>query len=178
MKVNDLWNTFKSAVTDSMKEACGTKKQGVPTRKLTAWWKEEIKEVIQTKKKLFKKWVKSKSEEDYIQYRLARRYAKRKTRLSMEASWKKYGEDLNAMCQTSTRDFYKSVKAMRVRDNPFDPTSVVNDPKGQPLYEDDLIRGRWEEYFYLLNPAGILDTGEGFDPSQPDHQEPNTLESE
>ncbi|GFS06435.1 hypothetical protein ElyMa_002965500 [Elysia marginata] len=35
------------------------------------------------------------------------------------------------------------------------------------------------EYFYdLLNPAGILDTGEGFDPSQPDHQEPNILESE
>ncbi|GFS24459.1 retrovirus-related Pol polyprotein LINE-1 [Elysia marginata] len=68
---------------------------------------------------------------------------------------------------------------MRVRDNPFDPTSVVNGPKGQPLYEDDLIRGRWEEYFYdLQNPAGILDTGEGFDPSQPDHQEPNILESE
>ncbi|GFS16387.1 retrovirus-related Pol polyprotein LINE-1 [Elysia marginata] len=179
MKVNDLWNTLKSAVTDSMKEACGTKKQGGPTRKLTAWWNEEIKEVIQTKKKLFKKWVKSKSEEDYIQYRLARRDAKRKTRLSKEASWKKYGEDLSAMCKTSTRDFYKSVKAMRVRDNPFDPTSVVNNPKGQPLYEDDLIRGRWEEYFYdLLNPAGILDTGEGFDSSQPDHQEPNILESE
>ncbi|GFR89037.1 endonuclease-reverse transcriptase HmRTE-e01 [Elysia marginata] len=67
MKVNDLWNTFKSAVRDSMKEACGTKKQGGPTRKLTAWWNEEIKEVIQTKKQLFKKWVKSKSEEDYIQ---------------------------------------------------------------------------------------------------------------
>ncbi|GFR90787.1 reverse transcriptase-like protein [Elysia marginata] len=162
-----------------MKEACGTKKQGGPIRKLTAWWNEEMKEVIQTKKKLFKKWVKSKSEEDYIQYRLARRDAKRKTRLSKEASWKKYGEDLSAMCQTSTRDFYKSVKAMRVRDNPFDPTSVVNDPKGQPLYEDDLIRGRREENFYdLLNPAGILDTGEGFDPSQPDHQEPNILESE
>lgn len=179
MKVNDLWNTFKTAVTDSMKEACGTKKQGGPTRKLTAWWNEEIKEVIQTKKKFFKKWVKSKSEEDFIQYRLARRDAKRKTRLSKEASWKKYGEDLSALCQTSTRDFYKSVKAMRVRDNPFDPTTVVNDTKGQPLYEDDLIRGRWEEYFYdLLNPAGILDTGEGFIPSQPDHQEPNILESE
>ncbi|GFR90826.1 reverse transcriptase [Elysia marginata] len=150
-----------------MKKACGTKKQGGPTRTLTAWWNEEIKEVIQTKKKLFKEWVKSKNEEDYIQYRLARRDAKRKTRLSKEASWKKYGEDLSAMCQTSTRDFYKSVKAMRVRDNPFDPTSVVNDPKGQPLYEDDLITGRWEEYFYdLLNPAGILDIGEGFDPSQ------------
>ncbi|GFR90679.1 hypothetical protein ElyMa_002573800 [Elysia marginata] len=39
-----------------MKKACGTKKQGGPTRKLTAWWNEEIKEVIQTKKKLFKKW--------------------------------------------------------------------------------------------------------------------------
>ncbi|GFR63242.1 RNA-directed DNA polymerase from mobile element jockey [Elysia marginata] len=56
--------------------------------------------------------------------------------------------------------------------------SLVNE-KFKSVDTKDLIRGRWEDYFYdLLNLAGILDTGEGFDPSQPDHQEPNILESE
>ncbi|GFS12637.1 RNA-directed DNA polymerase from mobile element jockey [Elysia marginata] len=110
MNVTDLWNTFKSAVTDSMKEACGTKKQGGPTRKLTAWWNEEIKKVIQTKKKLFKN------------------------------------------CQRPQR------------------TTPVRRRPDQRKVGRVLLR--------LTQPGRRPGHRRGFDPSQPDHQEPNILESE
>ena len=36
-------------------------------------------------------------------------------------------KELSELCKLSTRHFYKSVKAMRLRDEPFSPTTVVND---------------------------------------------------
>ena len=50
-----------------------------------------MKEAIKDKKKLYKAWVRSKLEEDYIRYRLARRHCKRVVKEAKEESWKKYG---------------------------------------------------------------------------------------
>ena len=41
---------------------------------------------------MYKVWVKSKLEEDYVKYGLARRHSKRTVRMAKEQSWKTYGE--------------------------------------------------------------------------------------
>ena len=180
MNVEEAWDTLKTALLDTLQEACGTKKAGRGTRKATAWWNEEVKEAIREKKRLFKIWVKSKQEEDYVRYILARRNSKQVVKAAKEASWKKYGEELSELGTHSPREFYKSVKAMRVRDEPYDPTTVINDANGQPLHEEDEIIQRWEDYFKdLLNPSGMLNnTQPQFTPSHPDHSEPTILECE
>ncbi len=49
---------------------------------------------------------------------------------------------------------------MRVRDEPFNPTTIINDANRKTLHEGENILKRWEEYFKeLLNPMGALDTG-------------------
>ena len=179
LNVEEAWNTFKEALLVTVKQACGSKKMGGRNRKATAWWNEEVKEAIKEKKKLFKKWVSSKKEEDYIKYRLARRQSKRVVKASKEQSWAQYGQKLSDMCNTSPREFFKSVKSMRARDDPFNPTTVLNDANGDTLHNEEEIVKRWEEYFEgLLNPSGTQEIRSKFTPSYSDHQEPTILEME
>ena len=101
--------------------------------------------------------------------------------MAKEKSWTQYGERLYERCKTSPREFYKSVKTMRMRDEPFDPATTINDANGKVLHEEEEIVKRWESYFKeLLNPVGVLiqDTQALFTPNYQDHTEPNILESE
>ena len=181
LNVDEAWDSFKTVLLDTIREACGIKKTGGRNRKATAWWNEEVKDAIKEKKKLYKTWVKTKDEEDYIKYRLARRHSKKVVRTAKEKAWTQYGEKLGETCKTSSREFYKSVKAMRVRDEPFDPATTINDINGEALHEEEEITKRWENYFKdLLNPSGVRAQGtqSRFNPSHPDHSEPTILESE
>ncbi|KAL8606613.1 hypothetical protein ACOMHN_009498 [Nucella lapillus] len=86
LNVDEAWGIFKTVLLDTIKEAGGTKKTGARNRKATAWWNKEVKVAIKEKKKLYKTWVKSKDEEDYIKYRLARRHSKKVVRTAQEKS--------------------------------------------------------------------------------------------
>ena len=181
LNVDEAWDNFKTVLLATIREACGIKKTGGRNRKATAWWNKEVKDAITEKKKLYKTWVKTKDEEDYIKYRLARRHSKKVVRTAKEKAWTQYGEKLCETCKTSPREFYKSVKAMRVRDEPFDPATTINDMNGEALHEEEEITKRWESYFKdLLNPSGVRAQGtqSRFNPSHPDHSEPTILESE
>ena len=181
LNVDEAWNSFKTVLLDTIREACGIKKTGGKNRKATAWWNKEVKDAIKEKKKLYKIWVKTKDEEDYIKYRLARRHSKKVVRTAKEKVWTQYGEKLCEICKTSPRQFYKSVKAMRVRDKPFEPATTINDINGEALHEEEEITKRWENHFKdLLNPSGVREQGtqSRFNPSHPDHSEPTILESE
>ena len=90
-----------------------------------------------------------------MKYQIARDHCKKIVKTVKDASWKKCGEELNELCKKSTREFYRSVKAMRHQDEPFTPTTTINDKEGNPSYDDKEIKLRWEEYFKdLLNPLG------------------------
>lgn len=61
-------------------------------------------------------------EEDYIKYRQARRHSTKVVRTAKENSWRQYGKKkLSEKCKTSPKEFSKSVKAMMVRDELYDP---------------------------------------------------------
>lgn len=95
-----------------------------------------MKDAIRKKKRLYKIWVMSKDEEDYIKYRQARRHSTKVVRTAKENSWRQYGEKLSEKCKTSPKEFSKSVKAMRVQDELYDPTTVINDENGEALHEE------------------------------------------
>lgn len=179
MNVEETWKVFKGSVLLVLEEHCGKKKTGKSKGKATSWWNETVKAAVKEKKRLYKVWVKSKRDEDYENYRVARRACKTTVQAAKDQSWKQYGEDLSELCRRSPREFYKSVKAMRLRDEPHDPTTVINDKEGQPLYDDTEIRDRWEEYFrQLLNPVEGQQDQPTFTPRYQEHKEPVILESE
>jgi len=138
-----------------------------------------VKEAIKKKKQLYKAWVKTKTEEDYVKYRIARRHSNRVVKASKEKSWATYGEKLSEICKNSPREFFKSVKTMRVRDEPFNPTTVVNDANGEALHKEEEILKRWKDYFKdLLNPSGVQASSSQFSPRYKDQLEPQILEAE
>ena len=103
LNVDEAWDSFKTVLLDTIREACGIKKTGGRNRKATAWWNEEVKDAIKEKKKLYKTWVKTKDEEDYIKYRLARGHSKKIVRTEKEKAWTQYGEELCETCKASPR---------------------------------------------------------------------------
>ena len=86
------------------------------------------------KKRLYRAGVKSKSDQDYVKHRLARRKSKIVVRTAKEQSWKKYGKDLTELSKHPLRHFYKRVNARRLWDEPLNPTTVINDKDGSPLH--------------------------------------------
>ena len=137
--LDETWSIFKASLIETLSKACGVKKAVKGPVKKTPWWNDNVKEAIKDKKKLYKIWVRSKLEEDYIKYILARRHCKRVVKEAKEESWKKYGQQLGELYRHSPRNFYKSVKAMRRRDETYDPTTIINDPNGNPINDKNDI---------------------------------------
>ncbi|XP_005110016.1 uncharacterized protein LOC101854755 [Aplysia californica] len=178
MTAEETWSVFKIVLTETLGKACSTstKNTGRGQVKQTAWWNDTVKEAIKEKKELYKAWVKSKLDEDYVKYRLARRNSKRIVRSSKEQSWKECGEI--ELSRHTPRQTYNSVKAMRIRDKPYSLPTVVKDKDAKPLSEEDSIKNRWQEYFReLFNPSSQGNTQSQFQPRYPE-EEPNILRSE
>ncbi|XP_072050312.1 uncharacterized protein [Amphiura filiformis] len=150
----EKWTWFKDALTDTLKANCGTKKRKTGQVKGTSWWNDTVKAATKEKKRLFKKWSKSNLEADYNEYREARRNCKKTIKEAKDQSWKTYSENLAKKSNSSSREFFKAVKAYKQRDEPLDPTAIINDKDGNPLTDSCEITNRWGEYFAdLLNPS-------------------------
>ena len=65
-------------------------------KKRTPWWGEEVQRTVKFEMEQFRKWMKSRSFEDRLQYVQARNEAQRVKRKAKEDSWKRIGEDLKA----------------------------------------------------------------------------------
>lgn len=158
MKLPTEWSIFKTAMLNTLTEICGKKKvnQDNKNKKRTLWWNNNVMEAIQTKKILFQTWAKSKAPVDYEAYKNARKIAKHTIKTAKEEAWKNYGEQLATICKERPRDFFKSINAMRVRDEPFNPTTVINNKNGTPIFSPNEKKRRWKEYFQeLLNPNDV-----------------------
>ena len=98
-----------------------------------------------------------------------------------EETWKNYGEQLSELCRQSPRNFYKSVKAMKMRDETYDPTTIINDQNGNPTNDKNDIKTRWKEYCneLLNNTQRSQQNQSQFHPSYEDNdEEPIILRSE
>lgn len=139
-----------------------------------------MKEAVKKKKKLYKLWVKSQTHDNYANYRLARRKSKRVAKDGKDASLKAYRKELSKLCIVSPWEFSRSARAMQLRDEPYNPTSVINNQDGMYVwYEDDKVRQRWVDYFReLFNHVDESNSHTQFNPRYPEHTEPNILEEE
>lgn len=66
-EVETSWQIIKKILLEAAELACGMRKVGSREKK-TAWWTEEIKEVVKEKKVLWKEYLKNSTEENYERY--------------------------------------------------------------------------------------------------------------
>lgn len=152
--INQSWHYFKHTTLDILSKHCGTTAKGGTRKKRTIWWNDQVKETIREKKALLKKWLKSKETDDYTNYKIARKRTTKIVKQAKEDSWNKYGDILNKLSTHSPRNFYKTIKSMRLRNESFNPSKIVHGLDGKPLLDDLKVKQRWEKYFKdLLNPG-------------------------
>ena len=133
----------------------GTKEVWRAQKKSTTWWNEETRQATKFKRKLYKKWLKDPTPQNKEQYQSARDAAcKQVIKQAKEKTWSQYDNQLEDMPKTEAmKSFYKKVKNMRERDQPYSPITTIKDAQGQIITYKHQIKQRWGCYFEgLLNP--------------------------
>ena len=79
--MEEKWRRFKETILEVGVEVCGTRKiREGKRRKGSKWWREEIRRVVGRKVECFLIWRRTRSEEDFDEYRRMKRVVKRMVR--------------------------------------------------------------------------------------------------
>ena len=115
---------------------------------------EETRQATKLKKQVYKKWLKDPTPQNKEQYQSARDACKQVIKQAKEKAWSEYGNQLEDMRKTEAmKSFYKKVKSMREREQPYCPITTIKDVQGQIITDKHQIKQRWGGYFDgLLNP--------------------------
>ena len=99
-------------------------------------------------------WLKDPTPQNKEQYQSARDACKQVIRHAKEKTWSEYGNQLEDMRKTEAmKSFYKKVKSIRERDQPYCPITTIKDAQGKIITDKHQIKQRWGGYFEgLLNP--------------------------
>lgn len=139
-----LWASIKNIIRKAAKETCGTIRIN-KHKKQTNWWNEEIQEMVKMKKHMWRKYLKEKTIENYLQYKQQRVKAKELIKAAKQQSWEEFGEKMEKDSQTNQKLFYKILKTIRT--NKKYNNKYIKSKEGQILEEDKEIMARWKEYF-------------------------------
>jgi len=148
------WQDFKNSFIKIATESLGTFTcKGA--RKETSWWSQEIREAVQEKKTIWKQLLQNNRDEIREKYRVIKLKVKRLVKEAKDASWKKFGEDLEQAGQQRNKMFWTKVKKIRNGDKKQTSGSVF-DKTGSLVSGQVNILNRWKEYFdELLNVDSI-----------------------
>ena len=159
----------------SEREVLGEKIPYRGNKRRTPWWGEEVKRSVRLKMGLFRKWMKSRSDEDRRSYEIARSEAQRAKRGAKEESWRKIGEDLKSYFR-GTRELLCSLANGYRRKRQL-VSHAIKDKNEVLLTDSEEISERWKEYFCdLLNSQDNSEEENEFRIGEEDEENPITME--
>ncbi|XP_039287416.1 uncharacterized protein LOC120352044 [Nilaparvata lugens] len=150
MQADDLeecWTHFKRIIKTSAETVCGRMRVGSLQRK-PSWWTNEVKIEVQKKKKLWRKYLQSKRQEDYNSYKEQRAIAKNAVKRAKEMSWMEFGRKMESDFGGNQKLFSKTLKSMRTEKPCL--LKCIKSEEGTLLTKDEEIMSRWREYFCEL----------------------------
>lgn len=142
-----MWIEFKSVITEAAREVCGINKQG-KHKKQTAWWTEEIKQEVKTKKERWRRYLSEKTERSYEQYKEQRIKVKNLIKQSKQITWEDFGNKLERDGKSNQKLFYRVLKNLR-GDKKIVSLAITNEA-GEILTKETEIMERWKQYFQSL----------------------------
>lgn len=143
--LDERWENYKSSLKEAAKVSCGVTKIGNGFTKRTAWWTEEIEEAVKRKKKAWKTYLSSKSQDNYDKYKTERIKVKNQIKTGKEKSWTEFGKKLTESYNENQKLFYNTLKQMRKPKTNM--LQNLKDRSGNIITEEASIMERWREYF-------------------------------
>ncbi|CAF3498112.1 unnamed protein product, partial [Rotaria sp. Silwood2] len=151
--IESEWKLFKTALVDAATTTCGMKRVGIqPGQKKTAWWSEEIRNVIREKKIAYHKWIQRQTTESWQNYKQIREKVKKIVSEAKSKSWKQFGHQLEHNNHSANKLFWQTIR--RLHKGEQKPTRSIKDMTGRLLTREEDILNRWKKYFAeLYNPT-------------------------
>ena len=147
--VEGEWEMFKECVMTMAVRVCGYKNIGRKNKR-SAWWDDEMKELVKDKRRLFEVYNRSKGENDREEYRRKNQEVKRRVREKKNVVNERLGESLSVNFKENKKMFWSQVNANRKTKEQMDMR--IKDMDGNVLTEQKAVKDRWSEYFeQLLN---------------------------
>ncbi|CAF3419619.1 unnamed protein product, partial [Rotaria sp. Silwood2] len=121
-------------------------------QKKTAWWTEEIRNVVREKKIAYHKWIQRQTTENGQNYKQIREKVKKIVSEAKSKSWEQFGHQLEHNNHSANKLFWQTIR--RLHKDEQKPTRSIKDMAGRLLTREEDILNRWKEYFAeLYNPT-------------------------
>ena len=147
-----LWTNLKDRISEATNEVLGEKKPYQGKKKMTPWWSNEVREAVKYKMRKFRRWMKTRTAEDRMEYVIARNEAERVKKDAKESCWKQIGTDLENDLHGTRKLLYSLAKNYRGKNS--EVTYAIKDKQGNLLTQLEEIGTRWGEYFEELLNVG------------------------
>ena len=145
--VEEEWKLFKSMVLRCAASVCGYKSVGRKS-KGSAWWDEEVKELVKEKRRLFEVYISDRSARNREVYKRKNREVNGVIREKKNAVDERDGERMSRYFRENKKLYWSEVNRKRkARDQ---MTMRVKDSEGNVLTEAKEVKQRWSEYFECL----------------------------
>ena len=92
--VEGLWTGLRGCLLEAADTVCGRTK-GPPRRKKTWWWNDEVSKAVGEKQRLYTVWRKDKTEENLVQYNIAKNLSKQMVHAAKEVERKEFMKKLH-----------------------------------------------------------------------------------
>lgn len=156
----DTWFQLKKCALEAADEVCGWTK-GKARRKVTWWWIEGLRQVIDDKRKKFKIMIKEKTEQSKEAYKTAKREVKRAVAKAMEMETKKIVEDMEGNREEvgdGKRKLFKMAKQHAREKRDITGGQCIRDAHGTLCTDVESKKLVWKTYMeQLLNEENDWD---------------------
>lgn len=172
--VESKWNKFKEVVKTTAEEVIQLKISGNTKKKSTAWWTPEVANAVKEKMRAFRKWMKTRTQEDRQDYIEKRNQAETIKRTAKKETWQRIGEDLERDTEGTRKLLY--TMARNYRKGNQEMSYAVKDESGELLMKQEDISERWRDYFEKLLNAEEANNEENVEQTQSQEEEEQEME--
>ena len=153
--VDGRWRAGRDCLTKAAGEICGHTR-GKPRHKETWWWNEEVRELVDRKRRLWKIWKTKRTEETRQEYCQARKATKKAVAEAKKIKAKEFADELDS--DEGRRNVFRVARQMaKDRQDVISNNCMLNE-KGELTTDSEGIKEIWKKYMEkLLNEENEWD---------------------
>nr|GEY85399.1 hypothetical protein [Tanacetum cinerariifolium] len=151
------WNRLVNTIREAAKETLGVVSRTLRTRisRRESWWiSEEVQDEVKAKQTRFREIILMRGKDEANRSATKERYkeVKREAKKVVAKAKEKAYEDLYKRLDSKEgeNDIYMIAKARDRRKRDLGNVRFIKDEDGRTIFNEDSIRRRWNEYFFVL----------------------------
>ncbi|KAL6738062.1 hypothetical protein Aduo_011654 [Ancylostoma duodenale] len=148
--VNTKWSILERAITQGARNLLGTTKPGRPFIDKQTWWWSDCEEVqaLVKKKEAYKKWLRTRSDDNMREYGEAKAVAKKAVAAAKAARYRALCEELDTT--EGEKKIYRIAKARQRATEDLGDVVQIKDSNGHLLHRLPDILNRWSEHYHAM----------------------------